>query len=77
MPEVDERNLAAMDLTATMVVCDLADATGQDATKLVPAFLESRAASLLYDDSLKYWWDGPDAIGDMFKEETSLAPSYA
>ena len=65
-----------MDLTATMVVCNLADALGQDATKLVPAFLESRTASLLYADSLKYWWDGPDAIGDMFKEETSSALSH-
>ena len=65
-----------MDLTATMVVCELADAMGQDTTKLVPAFLESHTASLLYDDSLKYWWDGPDAISDMFKREITPTPSH-
>ncbi len=69
MPEVDERNLAAMDLTATMAICDLADATGQDIATLLPAFLESNTAQRLYDDSLKFWWDGPDAIGEMYMRE--------
>ena len=71
MIDVDERNLTAMDLTATMVVCDLADEAGCDPTDLLPAFLSSRTAELLYDDSLKYWWDGPSAIEDMYKAEVS------
>ena len=75
MTATDERNLTAMDLTAVMVVCDIADDTGRDVADLLPAFLQSQTAELLYDDSLKYWWDGPAAVGDMFKAETAAGES--
>lgn len=69
MTMIDERNLTAMDLTAVMVVCDLADGAERDVADLLPAFLQSQTAELLYDDSLKYWWDGPAVLEDMFKAE--------
>ena len=35
----------------------------------MPAFLESQTAADLYDDSLKYWWDGPSAAVERYKTE--------
>lgn len=71
MTASDERNLTAMDLVAVMVVCDLADEEGRDVADCLPAFLQSQTAERLYDDSLKYWWDGPAAMEEMYKAEVA------
>ena len=33
-------------------------------------FAKISAAKMLYDDSNKLWWDGPDATAEEFKRET-------
>ncbi len=60
-----------MDLVAVMVVCNLADEEGCDVADCLPAFLQSQTAERLYDDSPKYWWDGPAAMEEMYKAEVA------
>lgn len=73
MGQVEERNLVAMDLTAMMAVCQIADDTGRDAADVLPDFLASYTAALLYDDSYKLWWDGPDEVAEMYVAESRRA----
>ena len=32
-------------------------------------FMQSEMAEKLYDDSLKLWWDGPDALRERYEKE--------
>ena len=69
----EETVFSAMDLTAVMAVAQLADETGCDPTMLLPSFLASRTVGELYDDALKYWWDGPSALVENYKNELVAA----
>lgn len=59
----------AMDLVAMMAIDEIATCRGVSPTKVVGEFLASKTAGFLYDDSLKYWWDGPTAVASSFEKE--------
>lgn len=71
MSDFSEEN--AMCLVATMVAEDLSNKLGIDETKALGMFLVSRTGSLLFDPSLKLWWDGPASVADVFLNEAGLA----
>jgi hypothetical protein len=73
MSVTPETITAAMDLVAMMAVVEVADRTGRSDSEVVAGFLASETAALLYDDDLKYWWDGPSAMADMYLAETGDA----
>lgn len=71
MGQIEERYLVAMDLTVMMAVCQVADESGRGLQGVLPDFLASHTAAMLYNDSCKLWWDGPDEVVDMCLAETS------
>ena len=67
----NDKTLFSMDLTALMAVEQLAKETNQPIEKVLLDFMESNTAKMLYDDSNKLWWDGPDAAAEEFEREKS------
>ncbi len=68
----NDKTLFAIDLTAMMAVEELAQETNQPQEKVLLDFMESNTAKMLYDDSTKFWWDGPSATAEEFKNETAI-----
>ncbi len=64
-----DKTVFAMNAVATMFVEDFAKELNKPEEEVLLDFMQSRTAVSLYDDSLKLWWDGPDAIGERYKEE--------
>ena len=64
-----DKTLFAMDLTAKMVVEQLAQETKLPQEELLLEFMKSNTAKMLYDDSTKLWWDGPSAVAEEFKSQ--------
>lgn len=64
-----ERKIFAMNIVAMLLVEDLAKEMNKTIEEALLDFMQSKTASMLYDDSLKLWWDGPSAVGEMYKEE--------
>lgn len=60
---------AAIDLLIAMVVNSIAEEENRRASDVLPEFLQSRTAALLLDAKSRFWWDGPDAVKDFYKEE--------
>lgn len=67
-----ETEFNAIDLTATMVAEQLAAELDISQTHALEVFLSSRTAELLYDPSLKLWWDGPSSVVAAFLREKCL-----
>jgi hypothetical protein len=63
----------AMCLVAAMVAEDLAETLGIGETEALGRFLSSRTGDLLFDPSLKLWWDGPAAVAEAYLQETGVA----
>ncbi len=64
-----DKTLFAMDLTALMAVEKIAKNLQRPQEDVLVDFMESNTAKMLYDDSNKLWWDGPDAIAEEFERE--------
>ena len=60
---------AAIDLLIAMVVNDIAEEDNRCTSDILPEFLQSRTAALLLDAKSRFWWDGPDAVKDFYREE--------
>ena len=63
------KTLFAMDLTALMAVEKIAKDSQRPQEDVLVDFMESNTAKMLYDDSNKLWWDGPDATAEEFERE--------
>ena len=68
---VSDKILFAMDLTALMAVEKIAKDFQRPEEDVLVEFMESNTAKMLYDDSNKLWWDGPDAAAEEFEREKS------
>ena len=66
----DKKILFSMDLNAMMAVEKIAKDKQRPQEDVLVDFMESNTAKMLYDDSNKLWWDGPDATAEEFKQET-------
>ncbi len=64
-----DKTVFAMNAVATMLIEDIAEETGRPAEEILLEFMQSKTAVSLYNDSLKLWWDGPNVVGDWYKEE--------
>ena len=64
-----EKTLFAMDLAAVMAVEELATEEKKSTDEVLLSFMESNTGKMLYDDSLKLWWDGPTVVAEDFKKE--------
>lgn len=71
--DLNERIMTAIDMLTAMVVDEIALDDGRDPSDVLPEFLESRTAKLLYDEENKMWWDGPSAVVDYYRKEKSAA----
>lgn len=67
----EKKNNNAIDTVVTLTVAELAEENHCTATEILPEFLRSRTAKMLYDESTKLWWSGPSDIAIMYKEEQS------
>ena len=65
-----EKENNAIDLTIAMTVQEIAETENRDPSDVLPEFLASRTARLLYDPAAKLWWDGPSDIAERFFAET-------
>ena len=63
----------SIDLLVALVVEMLANEEHRDPTDILPEFLDSQVADVLYDESTKLWWDGPAAIVDAYRKERSFS----
>lgn len=52
-----------------MVVSDIAEEDGRRASDVLPEFLQSGTAALLLNAKSRFWWDGPAAVKDFYREE--------
>lgn len=68
---VCDKTQFAMDLTAMMAVEKIAEDLQRPQEDVLVDFMKSNTAKMLYDDSNKLWWDGPDAIAEEFERENS------
>ena len=68
-----DKTLFSMDLTALMAIEQIAKETNQPLEKTLLSFMESNTAKMLYDYSIKLWWDGPTAIAEEYKKSPSSA----
>jgi hypothetical protein len=53
-------------------VDEIALETGEDSSTVLPKFILSKTAELLYDESSKLWWNGPAYIAEMYMKEGKL-----
>lgn len=67
----EEAKKNAIDLVVTMVVDELSEELRMEPSEVLVKFLSSNTGRLLYDEESKLWWDGPSAIAEMYKRETS------
>lgn len=65
----DEQKKFAIDAIVTLVVEDISNETGEDPKKILPKFIGSKTAKVLYDESSKLWWNGPAYVAEMFLAE--------
>ena len=66
---IREQKIFAMNIVAELLVEDIAKETRRPREEVLLKFMQSEMAEKLYDDSLKLWWDGPDALRERYKEE--------
>jgi hypothetical protein len=66
---IREQKIFAMNIVAELLVEDIAEETGRPVEEVLLDFMQSEMAEKLYDDSLKLWWDGPDAFRERYKKE--------
>ena len=59
---VSDKVLFSMDLVALMAIEEIAEREHK-------SFMESNTAKMLYDDSTKFWWDGPAATAEEYEKE--------
>ena len=68
---MDERIHMSVDLLIALVVQEIAEDDGRDPSDVLPEFISSQTAKLLYDEDSKAWWDGPSAVADAYRTEVS------
>lgn len=66
---IREQKIFAMNIVAELLVEDIAEETGRPVEEVLLDFMQSEMAEKLYDDSLKLWWDGPDALRERYEKE--------
>jgi len=62
-----------MDLNAMMAVEKIAKDMQRPQEEVLVDFMESNTAKMLYDDSNKLWWDGPDATAEEYENELAAS----
>ncbi|OWV26283.1 hypothetical protein B7988_06760 [Fibrobacter sp. UWB1] len=67
-----EQIQAAIDQIATLVVESIAEKEKKDSSIVLADFLTSQTGRKLYDESLKFWCDGPSCIEEMYRKEKGL-----
>ena len=65
----NEQKVFAMNIVTELLVEDIAEETGRPVEDVLLDFMQSEMAEKLYDDSLKLWWDGPDAFRERYEKE--------
>ena len=58
-----------MNIVTELLVEDIAKETRRPTEEVLLKFMQSEMAEKLYDDSLKLWWDGPDALRERYEKE--------
>ncbi len=66
---IREQKIFAMNIVAELLVEDIAKETRRPREEVLLKFMQSEMAEKLYDDSLKLWWDGPDAFRERYEKE--------
>jgi len=59
----------AINLLAMMVIEEISRKECRDPSDVLPEFLASDTAALLFDETSKFWWSGPSAIADNYRQE--------
>ncbi len=66
---IKEKKIYAMNIVTELLVEDIAEETGRPVEEVLLDFMQSEMAEKLYDDSLKLWWDEPDALRERYEKE--------
>lgn len=69
----DEKINFSMDLTTLMAVEQLSKEQNKNTEEVLISFMESNTGRMIYDDSTKFWWDGPVAAVQEYKSEMGIA----
>jgi uncharacterized protein Smg (DUF494 family) len=65
----EEQKKYAIDAIVTLTVDEIGLDTGKDSLVILPEFIASKTAEILYDESSKLWWNGPAYIAEMYLRE--------
>ena len=66
---IKEKKIYAMNIVTELLVEDIAKETRRPTEEVLLKFMQSEMAEKLYDDSLKLWRDGPDALRESYEKE--------
>ena len=69
----EDQKKFAIDAIITLVVEELAKESDRAPDVVLKEFISSKTGALLYDESSKLWWNGPDYIADMYRKEKNAA----
>ena len=58
-----------MELLAAMTASELAKRNNISKVQAFDKFIQSKTADMLFDDELKFWWNGPDYLADEYERE--------
>ena len=60
---------SSIDLLIALVVEEIAKDENQDPSLVLPEFINSNIAKMLYKEETKLWWEGSSFIAQKYKEE--------
>lgn len=66
----EEQIKFAIDAIVTLAVDEISLETGEESIEILPKFIASKTAEILYDESSKLWWNGPAYIAEMYLSES-------
>lgn len=58
-----------MELLAAMTASEIAKRQNLSKVQAFDKFIQSKTADMLFDESLVFWWNGPDYLADEYERE--------
>ncbi len=69
---VNDKINFSMNLTALMAIERIAKEENKNTEDILISFMKSNTGQMVYDDSTKFWWDGPAAVAQEYKKEMGI-----
>ena len=58
-----------MELLSAMTASEIARRQNISKTQAFDKFIQSETGNMLFDEELRFWWNGPDYLADEYERE--------